>query len=174
MSRRPGFHQRPCSECATQTHRGGSSAHGRSGPPADGADDAAAHRCRGTLGGSAFCSPAPSPFISPPRGAHPFLPGIPCPLRALTGIPCPTCFLTRAIAAALNGRLSESLQLHAFGIPLALLLLGWSGLAIQRRLLPPFPLRGRALAWAAAAIGLYWLLRVISLYALGLPAFPRG
>jgi hypothetical protein len=126
------------------------------------------------LGRFGFLLPGSLTVYLAAKGAHPFLPGIPCPLRALTGIPCPTCFLTRAIAAALNGRLSESLQLHAFGIPLALLLLGWSGLAIQRRLLPPFPLRGRALAWAAAAIGLYWLLRVISLYALGLPAFPRG
>ncbi|MGB0825776.1 MAG: DUF2752 domain-containing protein, partial [Synechococcus sp.] len=35
------------------------------------------------------------------KGLHPGLPGLGCPLRALTGVPCPTCFLTRATAATL-------------------------------------------------------------------------
>uniref|UniRef100_UPI004049888B DUF2752 domain-containing protein n=1 Tax=Cyanobium sp. TaxID=2164130 RepID=UPI004049888B len=54
------------------------------------------------------------------KGWQPHLPGLSCPLRALTGIPCPTCFLTRSTAAALRGELGESLALHAFGPALAL------------------------------------------------------
>ncbi len=108
------------------------------------------------------------------KGAHPALPGFPCPLRAITGIPCPTCFLTRATAAALNLRVAESLQLHAFGLPLALGLVAWSVLAIRQQRLPLFPLKGNNLAWATAALLLYWLLRLISRYGLGLPAFPSS
>ncbi|MEB3361342.1 MAG: DUF2752 domain-containing protein [Synechococcaceae cyanobacterium] len=108
------------------------------------------------------------------KGAHPALPGLPCPLRALTGIPCPTCFLTRATAAALNLRIEESLQLHAFGLPLALGLVGWSVLAIRQQRLQVFPLRGSNLAWATTALLLYWLLRLISRYGLGLHAFPSS
>ena len=97
---------------------------------------------------------------------------MPCPLRALTGIPCPTCFLTRATAAALNLRLQDSFQLHAFGIPLAVLLLAWTGLSIKGRRLVPFPLNGSAMAAGALALVLYWLGRLVSRYALGWPAFP--
>jgi hypothetical protein len=126
------------------------------------------------LGRFGFLIPGALTLYLAVKGAHPALPGFPCPLRALTGIPCPTCFLTRATAAALNLRLEESLHLHAFGLPLALLLLGWSVLAIRQQRLPQLRLRGRDLAWAAAVLLLYWLLRLISRYALGLPAFPTG
>ena len=52
------------------------------------------------------------------KGGWPDLPGLSCPLRALTGIPCPTCFLTRATCASLRGDWHQALELHAFG-PLA-------------------------------------------------------
>ena len=121
-----------------------------------------------------FLLPGALAFYLAIKGAHPALPGFPCPLRALTGIPCPTCFLTRATAAALNLRIEESLQLHAFGLPLALGLLGWSVLSIRQRRLQVFPLRGSNLSWATMALLLYWLLRLISRYGLGLPAFPSS
>ncbi|MEB3331259.1 MAG: DUF2752 domain-containing protein [Synechococcaceae cyanobacterium] len=108
------------------------------------------------------------------KGLWPHLPGFSCPLRAATGVPCPTCYLTRATAAALNGRLAESLGLHAFGPAAAALLLAWSVLAIQRRRLLPVTIRGGSLVWAAAALLLYWLARLVARYGFGLPAFPSG
>jgi hypothetical protein len=111
------------------------------------------------------------------KGQHPLLPGMPCPLRALTGIPCPTCFLTRATAAALTGNLAESVQLHAFGPIAAAGLIWWSLTAIRQRRLMPRDLP--ALPLAVAGIGLlsYWLLRLWLRYGLGFvgfPAFPSG
>lgn len=109
------------------------------------------------------------------KGVQPDLPGWSCPLRALSGIPCPACFLTRATALALRGNLTDSLQLHAFGPPVALILMAWSVLALgQRRLRPVLPLRrtwrpgGRLAVATALAMGVYWLLR------LALQAFPSG
>ncbi len=108
------------------------------------------------------------------KGWHSGLPGLSCPLRALTGIPCPTCFLTRATAAALNGQLSASVQLHAFGPLAAAALVVWSAAALRSGRLVPRDLRGRHLVLAAAALLLYWGGRMALAYGLGLPAFPSG
>ena len=94
------------------------------------------------------------------KGVHPGLPGLSCPLRALTGVPCPTCFLTRATGAALTGDLNGSLQWHLFGPITAMGLVLWSGLALyQRRLIP----KGLPL-WSVPIVGgaliSYWLLRL--------------
>ncbi len=106
------------------------------------------------------------------KGRHPGLPGLSCPLRALTGIPCPTCFLTRSTAEALQGDLGQAFVLHAFGPPLAAILLIWSVWAIRRRrLVPP-----RLPAWPLGAVTLgllaYWGLRLLLQFGLGTPAFP--
>ena len=106
------------------------------------------------------------------KGQHPLLPGIPCPLRALTGIPCPTCFLTRATAAALNGDLAGAVQLHAFGPLAAGGLLAWSLLAIRQRRMVPRGLPARPLGLAAAGLILYWLLRLSLSFGLGWSGFP--
>jgi hypothetical protein len=121
------------------------------------------------------------------KGGDPGLPGLSCPLRALTGIPCPTCFLTRATCASLRGDLAGAIQLHAFGPPLAAGLVIWSVLAMrQRRLLPlppPWPGvpgRGRwaqKVAGLGLALGAYWAMRLLFSFGLGLrgfPAFPTG
>lgn len=108
------------------------------------------------------------------KGWHGGLPGLSCPLRALTGIPCPTCFLTRATAAALNGQLTASVQLHAFGPLAAAALLVWSVAALRSGRLVPRDLSGRHLVLTAAALLLYWAGRMGLAYGLGLPAFPSG
>ena len=112
------------------------------------------------------------------KGLHRGLPGLSCPLRALTGIPCPACYLTRATAAALTGQLQSSLELHAFGPLVAAGLLAWSVLAIhQRRLvlrgLPSWLQAQRLLGWGAVGLMGYWLLRLGSgLGFSGFPGFP--
>jgi hypothetical protein len=83
-----------------------------------------------------------------------------CPLRELTGVACPTCFLTRATAAALNGNLADSLQLHAFGPMVAATLIWWSFKALQQRRLVPYPLPGWPIGWGAITLLIYWLLRL--------------
>jgi hypothetical protein len=111
------------------------------------------------------------------KGQHPLLPGMPCPLRALTGIPCPTCFLTRATAAALTGNLAGSVQLHAFGPIAAAALVLWSITAIRQRRLMPRDLPALPLAVAGLGLLSYWLLRLWLRYGLGFagfPAFPSG
>jgi len=111
------------------------------------------------------------------KGQHPLLPGMPCPLRALTGIPCPTCFLTRATAAALTGNLAGSVQLHAFGPIAAAVLVWWSIAAIRQRRLMPRDLPALPLAVAGLGLLSYWLLRLWLRYGLGFvgfPAFPSG
>ena len=86
-------------------------------------------------------------------------------MRALTGIPCPTCFLTRAISAALTGNLHDAVHWHLFGPVLAAVLVGWSVVSIrQRRLVPRGVLQGAAtrptIALGTVALLAYWLLRL--------------
>jgi len=108
------------------------------------------------------------------KGWQPHVPGLSCPLRALTGIPCPTCFLTRSTAAALRGELGESLALHAFGPVLAAGLILWSVDALRRRQLYPRGLKAWHLVVFSAALLIYWGVRLVLHVSLGLEAFPSG
>ena len=102
------------------------------------------------------------------KGLHPALPGLGCPLRALTGVPCPTCFLTRATGEALTGDLSGSLQWHFFGPIVAVALVLWSVLALQQRRLIPRGLPLWPLPLVTGGLISYWLLR------LGTNSWPSG
>jgi hypothetical protein len=106
------------------------------------------------------------------KGLHPGLPGLSCPLRALTGIPCPTCYLTRATAASLVGRFDDAVALHAFGPVLAAGLVIWSIQALCTGRLVPRMLRGWQLAAMGALLLLYWAGRMGLTYGIGLQAFP--
>jgi len=53
-----------------------------------------------------------------------------CPLRGMFGLPCPGCGLTRAFCALSRGDLMSALAFNAVALPLALLMLGASALAI--------------------------------------------
>ena len=108
------------------------------------------------------------------KGANPSLPGLSCPLRALTGIPCPTCFLTRATAAALHGQLPAAFQLHAFGPVAAALLLFWSWWALRHGRLLPLRLPAWPLGGSALLLVVYWIGRMVAWRLFGLPAFPSG
>ena len=83
------------------------------------------------------------------KGGWPGLPGLACPLRALTGIPCPTCFLTRATCASLHADWPAALQLHAFGPVVAAALVLWSVQAIRSRRFYPQGVEASAMAWAS-------------------------
>ena len=101
------------------------------------------------------------------KGLHPGIPGLSCPLRALTGVPCPTCFLTRATAAALTGDLSGSLQWHFFGPLAAGCLVLWSASALhQRRLFPLHP-QSKAFIGICIALIAYWIVRLVLSYGFG-------
>ena len=106
------------------------------------------------------------------KGAHPVLPGFPCPLHALTGIPCPTCFLTRATSDALQGDLGSSISHHVFGPLAAIALLFWSVQSIKCRRL--FSLRTKAFPIIIGSIVFlaYWLLRLGLTFGVGLRGFP--
>ncbi|WP_094587404.1 DUF2752 domain-containing protein [Synechococcus sp. BO 8801] len=106
------------------------------------------------------------------KGLHPGLPGFSCPLRALTGIPCPTCYLTRATAASLVGRLDDAVALHAFGPVVAAGLVLWSLAALRTGRLVPRVLRGWHLAAMGMLLLLYWAGRMGLTYGIGLQAFP--
>jgi hypothetical protein len=124
-----------------------------------------------------FCFPAALTIGLALKGLHPWLPGLSCPLRALTGVPCPTCYLTRATSAALIGQWPSAVRLHAFGPLAAMVLVGWSIAAIRQRRLMPWPLPAWPLGAASVALLVYWLVRMVATFGLGmqtLPAFPSG
>lgn len=97
------------------------------------------------------------------------LPGWPCPFRKATGIPCPGCGLTRALSALARGDWHTALALHAF----APLFAGAGLVLVASLLLRPGP-RSRLAAWigavesrtglavwGAAALLVYWLVRLL-------------
>jgi hypothetical protein len=53
-----------------------------------------------------------------------------CPLRGLLGLPCPGCGLTRAFCALSGGDVSSALAFNALALPLALLMLAASAVAL--------------------------------------------
>ena len=108
------------------------------------------------------------------KGGWPELPGLSCPLRALTGIPCPTCFLTRATCASLRGDWHQALQLHAFGPLVAAALLFWSVQAIRQQQFYPQGLEAWHLVAVVVGLVAYWALRMGLSQGLGMQAFPSG
>ncbi len=48
-----------------------------------------------------------------------------CPLKITFGIPCPACGLTRSYLLAFQGKFAESLSMHPFWIPIALLFIAF-------------------------------------------------
>jgi hypothetical protein len=129
------------------------------------------------LKGAGCCLPALLTVGLGLKGLHPWLPGLSCPLRALTGVPCPTCFLTRATSAALIGQWPTAVRLHAFGPLVACALVWWSITAIRQRRLIPRQLPSGPLAAASVVLVAYWLMRLVATFGLGwrtFPAFPSG
>ena len=108
------------------------------------------------------------------KGGWPELPGLSCPLRALTGIPCPTCYLTRATCVSLRGDWLHALQLHAFGPLVAAALLIWSVQAIRRRRFYPQGLEAWHLVVVVLALVAYWATRLGLGQGLGIQTFPSG
>ena len=108
------------------------------------------------------------------KGGWPELPGLSCPLRALTGIPCPTCFLTRATAASLHADWAAAIQLHAFGPVVAAVLILWSVQAIRSRRFYPPGLQAWHVVLVVLALLAYWAARLGLSYGLGIQVFPSG
>jgi hypothetical protein len=48
-----------------------------------------------------------------------------CPFRLVTGFPCPGCGTTRAVAAFLDGRLSDSIEFNPLGVTFLAAALLW-------------------------------------------------
>ncbi|MEI6359618.1 MAG: DUF2752 domain-containing protein [Synechococcus sp. ELA619] len=108
------------------------------------------------------------------KGGWPELPGLSCPLRALTGIPCPTCYLTRATCVSLRGDWLHALQLHAFGPLVAAALLIWSVQAIRRRRFLPKELKAWHLVAFTFGLVAYWAIRMGLSHGLGMQTLPSG
>ena len=106
------------------------------------------------------------------KGFHSELPGLSCPLRALTGIPCPGCFLTRAVAASLHGDLATAVHWNPIGPVAAVMLLVWSGVALRQKRLVPARGAGVALALLAVLLTVAWVVRMVATYGYGLRWFP--
>ena len=104
------------------------------------------------------------------QGVH--LPGIICPLQAITGVPCPTCHLTRSAMASLRGDLGLALHHHIFGPPLVIWLswASWRSLR-QGHLMLPLP-SDRAMAMVLVLLLGYWVLRLAGWTLLGWDTFP--
>jgi hypothetical protein len=84
----------------------------------------------------------------------PVHPPLACPLRTLTGVPCPLCGITRAVVAAVQGRIVDSLAYNPAGIVLVLIGIAYVFRpALARRIRPP--------TWAlGASLGALWLWNV--------------
>lgn len=106
------------------------------------------------------------------KGFQTALPGLSCPLRALTGIPCPGCFLTRAVAASLHGDLATAVHWHPIGPVAALSLIVWSVVSLRQQRLVPAHGSGVALAGLAVLLVIAWGVRMVGRYGFGLPWFP--
>ncbi len=86
-------------------------------------------------------------FAAPLLGAAAYrfdlrVPGLQCPIRALTGIPCPTCGMTRSFVAIAHGDLAEAFIQHLFG-PLLFLGLALAVIHVVRELSTNRPLPAR-------------------------------
>ena len=88
------------------------------------------------------------------------LPGITCPIRAITGVPCPTCFLTRSTCLALKGDLEDSFKTHLYGPFLAFFLIIWSIKAIQKKHFFPFLINKNYILITTITLIFYWIFRL--------------
>lgn len=92
------------------------------------------------------------------------LPLPPCPLRSLTGLPCPGCGAGRCITALLDGDLGAAVGANAL-VPIAMVLLLWSGLAALaarsgRRLWDPLRANGAPVV-VAVTVTTFGVLRLL-------------
>lgn len=110
---------------------------------------ALAAACASVLALAWWLSPSPAGY-----GTHEQLGMLPCSFLVKTGYPCPSCGMTTAVAAAVHGRVMESLRAQPFGVVLAgfLALLAAAGAAQA--------LTGRA-ALAALRVRWWWFLAAL-------------